>query len=600
MNPPPRHLRVLLGCLAVLAFVSMLAADWNWARPALVHYLRQTSQREVRIDDLQVRLNAAWQPVVTLRGVHIANAPWAGPKPFAVAEEASFTFDWKSLWAMPRVITEMRLVGADVMLQRQADGLRNWRLTRPEDRGGARMRILRLATERTRLQLVHHGVGLALEASSTPLQPAQGTYRQQIDVRGEYRGTGFTASTQSGSVLSMVDTGEFFALRGEARSGDTRLQAEGRVADLLQLAGLDARLALQGESLGQLAPFLQRPAWPGSKPYRFQGRVVRQGAAWLADDVQLRIGRSDLAGHGRYSRHDERHVLNGELTSRLLHLDDLPESPAPRRVDSSATPAPAASRVLPQSPLPLDSVRSFDGRITLHAAALQGARLPTARALRARLTLAQGQLDVKLAHAEWAGATWRGDFALDAREATPKAALDLQVQGLRLQDLWPTLRHQPGVQWPALHGRVDLRGSGPSIAAWLASATGRVDLSLAGGSLSRRLDARLGLNAGGMLRALFSGDQPVPIRCGALSIAFANGQGRTRQLVLQTERTHVEGEGSLRLGEETWALVLTPQPQGGASALTVPSSVLAQGTFQSLRYRLAQREPLPRSTCQGD
>ena len=599
------HLRILLGSLAVLAVLTLLAADWNWARPALVHYLRHTSGREVRIDDLQVRLDATWQPVVTLRGVHVANAPWAGPQPFAVAEEASFTFDWKSLLARQRVVTEMRLVGADVVLQRQADGLRNWRLTRPEDRGGARMRIQRLRSERSTLQLVHQGVGLTLQVASTPLASSQGRYTQQVQARGDYRGTAFTASTVAGPVVSLLDTGEFFALRGEARAGDTRLQADGRVADLLQLAALDARVVVQGESLAQLERFLPRPAWPASKPFRFEGRVVRHGDDWSSDDAQLRLGRSDLAGRARYSRPDHgadgRHRLTGQLTSRLLRLDDLPTWPAPAARLASA---PGPTRVLPRAQLPLDGVRRFDGHLELHVAALQGAALPPARALQARLTLARGQLDLTLVHAEWAGATWRGEATLDAREPTPTVRLDLRTHGLRLQELWPTLRQRPGVQWPALHGRVDLHGQGASPAAWLADASGRLDVWLTGGSLSRRLDARLGLDAGGMLRALFSGDQPVPIRCGALSIAFANGRGRTRELVLQTDRTHIAGEGSVRLDEETWALVLTPQsperPSAAKAPGALPASVLVQGTFQGFRHRLAEHTPLPRSPCRSD
>ena len=74
---------------------------------------------EIRVDDLQIRLDAAWQPVVRLRGVHVANAPWAGPRPFAVAEEVSFTFAWAHLLSRPRVVTELHLVGADIDLQRE-------------------------------------------------------------------------------------------------------------------------------------------------------------------------------------------------------------------------------------------------------------------------------------------------------------------------------------------------------------------------------------------------------------------------------------------------------------------------------------------------
>ncbi|MET0335369.1 MAG: AsmA family protein [Rhizobacter sp.] len=599
MNPPPRHLRLLLGGVAVLALLSLLVADWNWARPMVVQYLRHTSQRDVRVDDLQIRLDADWRPVVRLRGVHVANASWAGTKPFAVAEEVRMTFAWASLLSRPRVVTELALVGADVDMQRQADGLRNWRLTRPDDRGPARMRIQRLRAERSVLRFTHRGVGLKLQATSTPLTPALGPYTQQIDFEGDLHGAVFSGSAHSGPVMSMLDSSEYFPLRGQARAGETRLTAEGRVADLVQLSRVDAQVQLQGETLAELQAFLPRPEWPASKPYRVQGRLLHEGPGWTAQGAQLTLGRSDLSGDARYTpsrvRHDGRGELQATLQSRLLRVDDLPLK---KLGTASGASAPASStRVLPQKPLPLEGLRSLDGSVDVKVAQLQGGAagqggtpLPTARDVKARATLDRGQLNLRLMNAELGGGTWQGRLALNAQAGKADIQLQLEAHGLNLQKLWPPLGQQAGVQWPAIDGRIALNGHGASLANWLGSATGRVDVALSGGSLSRKLDSRLGLDAGRMVGALFRGDAAVPIRCGAVSFAFADGVGRSRQLVLETDRTHVEGQASVHLAEETWAMVLTPQAQGDKVSLVVPASIVAQGTFRKLNVELAQRE----------
>lgn len=595
MNPPPRHLTAVLVVLGVLAVLSLLMADWNWARPMVVRYLEHTSQREVQLDDLQIRLDADWQPVVRLRGLRVANAPWAsGERPFITAREARFTFDWGSLLSQVRVMRKMELVEADIDLQRQADGLRNWRLTRPDDRGGARMRIQRLQAERSRLTLHHRGLGLLLDVASTPLSEPRDGHTQQVAFKGRYGGADWSGQAEAGPVLSMVDTGERFPLRGEARSGDTTLALHGHIADLMRLSAVDARVQLRGDTLAQLQPFLPRAQWPASRPYRFEGRVVRDGQRWHAHQARITLGRSDLAGEASYTPagggpHERRASVQATLHSTRLRLDDLPSREgAQPLVDPGAQPA-SSTRVLPQRTVPLDGLRALDGRVALKVDTLQLPKWPDAHQLQATATLAGGEVKVQLERGELAGGRWQGRFSVDTRSRAPEVALQLQADGVKLVQLWPSLSQQGGVQWPAVDGELKITTLGQTWADWWHGIDGRLDLRFAGGSISRKLDARLGLHAGRMLGSLVGGDKPVPIRCGAVSLAFSGGVGRTRSMVLETERTQVNGVGSVHLADESWALVLTPQPHGGA----LPASIVAQGTFRGAKVELAQREATP-------
>ncbi|MBL0729126.1 AsmA family protein [Piscinibacter sp. HJYY11] len=594
MNPPPRHRVALLGASGVLLLLALLLADWNWARPAVVRYLEHTSKREIQADDLQIRLDADWQPVVRLRNLRVANAPWAsGDRPFITAREASFTFDWASLFSDVRVMRKMHLVEADIDLQRRPDGVRNWRLTRPDDRGRGRLRIHRLQAERSRLTLIHGGIGLTLEARSTPLsQPREG-YAQQVDFRGRYGGADWAGQAETGAVLSMVDTAERFALRGQARSGGTTLALQGQVANLLQLTVVEAQVQVRGETLSQLQPFLQRVPWPDSRPYRFEGRLVREGSTWAAHDARLSLGRSDLRGEARYTpartQRDRRAVLHAQVKSERLRLEDLPSRNGIGA--AAAASAPSATHVLPQRELPLDALRALDGRITLQAEQLEAPSWPAARDLHAVATLEGGTVRVQLQRGELGGGRWQGRFSIDTHAREPEATLQLQARGVKLPQLWPALTRQPGVRWPAVDGELKLSALGPTLASWWRGVDGQLDLRFTGGSLPKKLDARLGLHAGRMLGSLIGGDQPVPIRCGAVSLAFKGGVGRTQLLVLETERTQVQGSGSVRLADERWDLVLTPEAHGGV----LPASIVAEGSFRGLKVELAQREQVPAS-----
>src|SRR5262249_46821881 len=125
-------LAVLLGSLLVVAAGAALF-DWNWLRGPLERYLSEKSGRQITIGELQVTPGLV--PTIRLRDVHVANASWADHRPMAVAGEAAFTVSIQSMWSEAPIISRLLLVDADVDLERQANGLRNWRLTNPEYRG---------------------------------------------------------------------------------------------------------------------------------------------------------------------------------------------------------------------------------------------------------------------------------------------------------------------------------------------------------------------------------------------------------------------------------------------------------------------------------
>lgn len=583
--------KVALGGLVALVLL-VAVFDANWFRPALERYLSRNSQRTVRIADLHIGLSATLQPVVRLRGVHVQNAPWADARPFVVAGEARFTFSWTSLFRRVRVVTHLVLIDADIHLARQADGLRNWRLTRPDDRGPARMLVLSLETLRSSLHLVHQGVGLTLQTTSSPLPQPEGTLTQRISFSGTYRDAPFAGEAVAGPVLSLQQTGEFFALRGQAKSAETVLTLDGRMADLIKLSGLDAQVHLRGPSLGQLKPFFPHQPWPATAPYQAEARVTKHGNAITAKALQARLGRSDLAGELSYDKKDERSSVQATLHSDKLDLSEL-MGLAPPAAKPAAVSAPER-RLLPQTALPLGPLQQIDATLALKVDSLQVPALPALTGLHARATLGPEQLQVSLQDSQLAGGHLKGQFVLEHRAASPRVSLALQAQGVRLEKLVDAAAPIEG----PLSGQLQLSGHGHSVAAWLGNASGRLSLALQGGSLSPRLDAKLGLNAGKLLRSFLASDQPVPIRCGTVAINFTNGTGTTRELVLDTAHTRIEGQGSVQLRDETWALLLTPQAHQSRS-LTLNSSVRAEGSFRDASYKLVKRVPAEQTNASG-
>ena len=172
MNPPRRrfgrwHPAIVGAATIGVALVALLwAFDWNWFRPRLEHYLAEKSQRSVRIGDLHLSLSAAFDPTLRLRGVRIENAPWADARPFIDAGELRATFLLSSLIDKRPVISRLVVIDADIDLERQVDGLRNWRLIHPDDRGPTRVRLMSIEAIRSKIRFAHRALEIDVQTAA--------------------------------------------------------------------------------------------------------------------------------------------------------------------------------------------------------------------------------------------------------------------------------------------------------------------------------------------------------------------------------------------------------------------------------------------------
>jgi AsmA family protein len=161
----------LAGALACALLLSVF--EWTWFRPLIQHVVYERSGRSLDFDELHIGLTRSLEPTVHLRGLYIENAAWAAKRPLVRAGQATFTFSWRSFSEDHVILTRVVLVDAEVDLERQADGLRNWRLIHPEERGPMRTKVLSLDAQRSEVRVVHGGLDLDIDTRLSPLEPAQ-------------------------------------------------------------------------------------------------------------------------------------------------------------------------------------------------------------------------------------------------------------------------------------------------------------------------------------------------------------------------------------------------------------------------------------------
>lgn len=583
-------MRARVALASAVALVLLVwAFDWTWFRPLIQHHVHERSGRRVDFTKLEVGLNRSLQPTVRLRNLLVQNAPWAAEQPLVRAAELDFTVAWESLRGDQLIVTRLVLVDADLDLERQADGLRNWRLTRPDDRGPGRVRVLSVDAQRTRARVVDAGLDLELDLRTTPLDSPQRLaahgdlpLTKSLNIRGTRNGTEFHAQAAVSDVLTFFDTGESFALRGQFETAQSQLSVEGTSRDVLALAGFDVDLHLSGKRLADLAAVLGAGVHPPPLPTDAQGHVRKDGKLWAVSRLKARLGGSDLSGTLSFDQHDAgaaRSTLRANLSSERLNLGEL----RPRAAGNTS--APPGGR--------LDSrLQDLDAQIELTVRKLEGIALGPIGMLRTRASMRDGRLRVAPLEFAVAGGHAGGTLTLDTARSPAEAAVELQLRGLHLAQL---LNGRPGVEQVEgeLDVRVAMQARGDSLTSLRGSAAGSVKAELVHATLPTALDAKLGLDGGRWLRSLFSPRERVAITCSALELRFAAGKGQAHRLAIETDRVALSGTGWVDLARESFDVVLTPHRKQVA-LLALNKSVQVSGSFKEAKVSVVDIGDTPR------
>lgn len=581
MSPPaPARLRSTGARIALVAAAALLlwAFDWTWFRPLIQYGVAERSGRRVDFDELHIGLTRSLDPIVQLRGLLIQNASWAASRPLVRAGLVSFTFSWRALFADQIVVTRLVLVDADVDLERQADGLRNWRLIHPDDRGPQRIKVLAVDATRSAVRVLHRGIDLEVDVRASALQPVQAIathpelpLTKWLVFKGAFGGKAFEGQTAVSDVIAFGDAVSPFAVRGKAQIGGSRVEAEGVASGIRSSADFDLDVRLSAASLAELWPWPIGNASQHSPPAVSEGHVRKAGSKWTVSRLKAKVGHTDLSGDatfddGRAAGH--RPNFQASLLSTVFDLEDI----APLTGMGSKSAGDAAR------------LREFDAEMNLRIMKFDPAVFDVAQSLQMHAVLRDGVMALKPFDLGAAGGHVIGGLQIDASHAPVQVALDLQARGLLLGALssaLPETRRLNG----AVDGRVSMRSQGESFAALVDAATGSLSAALSGATVSNRLDAEMGLDGSGLLRTLFTADRRVPVQCATLAVDFLHGAGKIRHLALETQRTALNGGGSVDLVHKSFDVTVMPKRKQG-SLLALNKAIHVQGSLRDTRVEL--------------
>ncbi|EJL70539.1 hypothetical protein involved in outer membrane biogenesis [Variovorax sp. CF313] len=582
----------------LLAFVVLLFAalvivlaffPWDTLRGPVNRYVSEQTGRKFEITR-RLDVGLGWgQATVKLDGIEFANPSWARDPYLVKADRAEFDIRVWPLITSKVVIPRLLLFSPTLGLQMEADGRRTWALGKDTSDPGTvpDIGLIQVDTGVVDFLAKHLGVDLHADLS---YDSSRGEMPLNYRIKGRYKGQPLTASGRTGNVLQINAAGAPpFPMEINAAAGQTQLKAAGTVAELSGLDGIDAKFEIKGQTLGALYPLLGI-ALPQTSPYVLSGKLGKRGKLWQATGLNGRLGLSDIAGDMRFDQAGQLPYLAGDLRSRVMDMDDLgpliglqPTARTANAVEGVAPPPTITQvrrpggKVLPATPLDFERVRAMNADVKYTADRIRNVRdIPLERGS-VQVKLANGVLTLDPLDLGMAGGRFAGAIRIDASKNPADIRASLDVRAMQLARLFPKLE-TTGNSVGRLDGRINLSGSGTTVANWLGGVSGDVAVMSGRGQFGNLLPVFATLVGGDIIKFVLRGDRNVELRCAALAFDVNKGLMTGRTMMVDTTNAVFIATGQANLATEGLDFVIHPEPKS-KNILSIRTPLVLNGTF---------------------
>jgi AsmA protein len=554
---------VLALLVALALFISF---GLNALKGPIARAVSEATGRELVIEG-DLRTMWTWvHPRFRAEKVRFANAEWATEDYLFTADAVEASVQLLPLLRGRVVIPEVHLEGADVNLEQDDEGTKNWVLEKKEEqkqKKESRVYIERLTLDAGQLKYDDAGRDISIQADLNTDETGV-----VFAATGTYQGNDLSASGHTGHVLSLRDETSPFPIKAQAQIGDTKVSIDGTITGLVGLKSIDTKVALSGKTMDDLY-WIVNVALPATEPYTTTGRLLRQNELVRYENFTGKVGESDIAGTLQVDTGGKRPFMQGNLTSKVLNLADLGAVVGTRE--------PRKDGVLPDAPFEPDRWDSIDADVSIKAGTIKRPKQLPIERLSTRIQMRDRVLTLNPLEFGIAGGKLGGTVKLDGSKDTIRTDVKMRVQQLKLAQLFPTIK-QNQASVGDISGLIELNASGNSVSRMLGSANGQLGVFMDGGEISRFMMELVALDLWGVARVKLKGDELVPIRCAVADFTVKEGVMNTNAFVFDTSVVLIEGGGTINLKNEQMDLKLNPKPKDSSIA-SLNSPLYLRGTF---------------------
>jgi uncharacterized protein involved in outer membrane biogenesis len=577
-----RRILIVLAAIlltpVVLVGVLALAVRSEWAERRVESMVSAKLEREVQLEGLS--FTWGWPPGVVLERLRIGNPSWAKTKNLVDAEGLSARVRllplFKGLFVVPYIRARKAEAGLEVEGEKAT-----WRFGERSDEP-SKLYLQRIYLDDGHIVYLDAAEKTELDVRAKGSAGEQGEL--QAHATGKFRGEPLKATARIPELATQHESPVRFA--GEATIGRTKAVADGQIAT--DGTALDLDLKLSGASLEHLGK-VTGIVFPETPPYNIAGHLRHAGNDWHFTGFKGRVGDSDLAGDVQYSKVKPRPVFKASLRSNLLDLDDLgPLIGAPPKTGPGETAAPeqkakasqrqVSDRILPETRFKTEAWGKMDADVTLNAKRVQRPKQLPLDALQTHLLLRDSVLRLQPLNFTMAQGRVTSDITLDPKQKPMRGDIKMDVQGLQLKQMFPTLESMQDA-FGTLYGRAELVGHGQTVADLLGTSDGKASFAVSGGRISALLVELLGLDVAESVMLLGRKHNQVELRCAVSGFEVKDGLASANDFVVDTSDTVIKVDGAISLKEERLDLETKPYPKD-MSPLALRTPLLIKGPMK--------------------
>ena len=588
-------LAVILG---IAAFIAIRSIDWNEYKGLVTDAAREATGRRLDLSgDLSLALGL--RPGIAFNDVSFENADWGSRSDMARIERLIVQLRLIPLFSGRVEVDRIELVGLDLLLETNADGVANWdfeELTEDEaepipdaEDGSAADEplsalIRRLLIEDARIvirdQRADSGQSIAIERLSAEMKDAKSPVILVIDAKLDEEPIAL-----QGELTGVADllAGGAVELQFTLEAGGASSSVEGRVVSGPETTEVQFEIASQGDELADWSG-LAGSAVPALGEYRIDLAISGGGTAFEVRSLKVEVGETSVSGDLDLDLSGERPRINARLKSPLIDLADLQDkrikpTPAPVPVPAGAgSPVAQADRdlrLLPDDPLALEGLTAVDATVSLVVDTLRTGALELSDVV-VELALESGRLRVDPLALGIAGGRTEIAIVLDASQRRPSLSLRGTGSDMILADLFKSQGNEM-LEGGPLDLQFDLRGRGGSIAELAGSLDGTFTLEMGTAQVVNQW-AALAL---GNVESIVAGGAKVTkaeINCLLADFAFQKGIARPKALVVDLSSIALFGAGKLDFGRERIKLKFDREGKEMSASQVLPPFTIG-GTF---------------------
>lgn len=414
-----RWLAIACGILTLALAIFVLSFDLNQYRRPLEAAASKALGRTVTLGG-PITLAASLSPTIVAEQIRIANPAWASRPHLAEAAHAEIQIDLLPLLRNQLLVRQIRLDGADILLETTADGANNWTFgDKPGNLPNFPQPPDSLSITARRLTLAYRSPASNVGFAMATVQVIMAEDRPlHLSGEGIYRGVPLTLNLEAGTPADFRAPAGRWPITLSLQAPDTSLTAKGTAALQARTGDIDLQVALRGKRLNALDPLL---SWemPAFGPYELIGRVSNQKDGIALNDLRAKLGDSDVSGDVTLALTGPRMRLAGKLTSQTTQIDQILDA-INRPIESAKSPDISSF---------VAALRTLDAALEWQAERLfLGSTVLDEVSLAARLE--EGRLEVKPFAANHVGGRIVGTLDIDTQSEEPTVAVEITAHRL--------------------------------------------------------------------------------------------------------------------------------------------------------------------------